>query len=138
MQRTCYYSLSCAPNRLLFTVLCTGQSTIYCLVHLIGNYSLSYAPDMLLFTVMCTGHVTIHCPVHRTVTIHCHVHQTCAPFFLRLTSTFGRIFLRLKQTHLEYNPIDLVLETYIFLVLLLAFLFLLQQSSEWYFLYRKS
>jgi hypothetical protein len=55
-------------------------------------------------------------------------------FFLRLTSTFGRIFLRLKQTHLEYNPIDLVLETYIFLVLLLAFLFLLQQSSEWYFL----
>jgi hypothetical protein len=55
-----------------------------------------------------------------------------------LTSTFGMIFLRLKQTHLEYNPIDLVLETYIFLVLLLAFLFLLQQSSEWYFLYRKS
>jgi hypothetical protein len=55
-------------------------------------------------------------------------------FFLCLTSTFGRIFLRLKQTYLEYNPIDLVLETYIFLVLLLAFLFLLQQSSEWYFL----
>jgi hypothetical protein len=55
-----------------------------------------------------------------------------------LTSTFGRIFLRLKQTHLEYNPIDLVLETYLFLVLLLAFLFLLKQSSEWHFLYRKS
>jgi hypothetical protein len=38
------------------------------------------------------------------------------PFFLCLTSTFGRIFLRLKQTHLEYNPIDLVLETYLFLL----------------------
>jgi hypothetical protein len=46
--------------------------------------------------------------------------------------------LRLKQTHLEYNPIDLVLETYLFLVLLLAFLFLLKESSEWHFLYRKS
>jgi hypothetical protein len=45
------------------------------------------------------------------------------PFFLRLTSTFGRIFLRLKQTHLEYNPIDLVLEPYLFLVFLLAFCF---------------
>jgi hypothetical protein len=70
---------------------------------------------MLLFTVMCTS----------------QQHTKC--FFLRslcLTSTFGRIFLRLKQTHLEYNPIDLVLETYIFLVLLLAFLFLLQQRLE--------
>jgi hypothetical protein len=60
------------------------------------------------------------------------------PFFLHLTSTFGRIFLRLRQTHLEYNPVDLVLETYLFLVLLLAFLFLLKQSSEWHFLYKKS
>jgi hypothetical protein len=42
------------------------------------------------------------------------------PFFLRLTSTFESIFMRLKQTHLEYNPIDLVLETYLFLVLLLS------------------
>jgi hypothetical protein len=56
------------------------------------------------------------------------------PFFIYLTSTFGRIFLRLKQTHLEYNSIDLVLETYLFLVLLLAFLFILKQSSEWHFL----
>jgi hypothetical protein len=48
------------------------------------------------------------------------------------------IFVGLKQTHLEYNPIDVVLETYLFLVLLLAFLFLLKQSSQWHFLYRKS
>jgi hypothetical protein len=145
VHRTGYYSLSCASNMSLFTVLCTGQSyyslfcapdtaTIHCPVHRAGHYSLSCASDR----------VTIHCPVHRTATIHCPVHQPTAhkvifpPFFLRLTSTFGRIFLRLKQTHLEYNPIDLVLETYIFFVLLLAFLFLLQQSSEWYFLYRKS
>jgi hypothetical protein len=108
--------------------------TIHCPVH----------RTELLFIVLCTGHVTIHCPVHRT----CYYSLSCAPanntlsvfppFFLRLTSTFGRIFLRLKQTHLEYNPFDLVLETYIFLVVLLTFLFLLQQSSEWYFLYRKS
>jgi hypothetical protein len=54
------------------------------------------------------------------------------------TELCGRSFLRLKQTHLEYNPIDLVLETYLFLVLLLAFLFLLKQRLEWHFLYRKS
>jgi hypothetical protein len=124
VHRTCHYSLSCAPD----------TTTIHCPMHRTCYYSLSYTPDR----------VTIHCPVHRTVTIHCPVHQPTAhyvifpPFFLPLTSTFGRIFLRLKQTHLEYNPIDLVLETYIFLVLLLAFMFLLKQSSEWYFLYRKS
>jgi hypothetical protein len=94
----------CAPDMLLFIVLCTGQ---------------------LLFTILCTSHnnaLSIFFP----------------PFFLHLTSTFGRIFLRLKQTYLEYNPINLDLETYVFLVLLLASLFLLKQSSEWYFLYRKS
>ena len=112
-----------APDRLLFTVLCTGQVTIHCPVH----------RTELLFTVLCTGHLLF------TVLCTSQQHTKCfSPFFLRLTSTFGRIFLRLKQTHLEYNPIDLVLETYIFFVLLLAFLFLLQQSSEWYFLYRKS
>jgi hypothetical protein len=52
------------------------------------------------------------------------------PFFLRLTSTFGMNVLGLKQTHLEYNSIDLVLETYLFLVRLLAYLFLLKQRSE--------
>jgi hypothetical protein len=128
--RTSHYSLSCAPI----------TATIHCLVH----------RTQLLFTVLCTGHVTIHCPVHQTellftilctgqllFAVLCTANSTLSdfpPFFLRLTSTFGRIFLRLKQTHLEYNPIDLVLETYIFFVLLLAFLFLLQQSSEWYFL----
>jgi hypothetical protein len=60
------------------------------------------------------------------------------PFFLYLTSTFERIFLRLRQTYLEYNPIDFVLETYLFSLLLTTFLFLLKQSSEWHFLYRKS
>jgi hypothetical protein len=156
VHRTSYYSLSCTPDMSLFTVMCTGHN----------HYSLSCAPDTVtihypvhrtqpLFTVLCTRHsyyslscapnrVTIHCPVHRTS----HYSLSCAPanstlsvsppFFLRLTSTFRRIFLRLKQTHLEYNTIDLVLETYIFLVILLAFLFLLQQSSKWYFLYRKS
>jgi hypothetical protein len=133
-----------APDRLLFTALCTGQVTIHCPVHQTGHYSLSCAPDR----------VTIHCPVHWTG----HYSLSCAPdsyyslsyalanntlsvfplFFLCLTSTFGRIFLRLKQTHLEYNPMDLVLETYLFLVLLLAFLFLLKQILEWHFVYRKS
>jgi|UPI00022106DE hypothetical protein len=107
---------------------------MHCPVHRTGHYSLSCAPDR----------VTIHCHVHQTSTIHCPVHQPTThvvlfpPFFLRLTSTFGRIFLRLKQTHLEYNRVDLVLETYLFLVLLLAFLFLLKQRLEWHFLYRKS
>jgi hypothetical protein len=86
-----------APDRLLFTVLCTGQVTIHCPVHRTGHYSLSYAPDtatihcpvhrtQLLFTVLCIGHsyysmscapdtTTIHCPVHRTTTIHYPVHQ---------------------------------------------------------------
>jgi hypothetical protein len=117
--------MRCVPVMVLFTGLC--------------------APDKLLFTELCTRHVIIHCPVHRTVTIHYPVHQPqqrtkyfFPPFFLHLTSTFGRIFLRLKQTYLEYNPINLDLEPYVFLVLLLASLFLLKQSSEWYFLYRKS
>jgi hypothetical protein len=79
-----------APDRLLFTILCTGQVTI----------SLSCAPDtatihchvhrtQLLFTVLCTGHsyyslscapdtTTIHCPVHWTTTIHYPVHQPTA------------------------------------------------------------
>jgi hypothetical protein len=91
---------------------------------------------------MCTWYVTIHCHVHRTCyySLYCapdsYYSLSCAPanntlsvfppFFLHLTLTFGRIFLILKQIHLEYNPIDLVLETYLFLVLLLAFLFLLK------------
>jgi hypothetical protein len=65
-----------APDRLLFTVLCTGQSwcsrscapdrvAIHCLVHRTGYYSLSCAPDRLLFNVLCTRQVTIHCPVHQ-------------------------------------------------------------------------
>jgi hypothetical protein len=86
-----------APDRLLFTGLCTRQVTIHCLVHRTqllftvlctgrSYYSPSCAPDTvtihypvhqthLLFTVLCTGQVTIHCPVHRTATIHCPVHQ---------------------------------------------------------------
>jgi hypothetical protein len=55
-----------APDRLLFTVLCTGQVTIHCPVHRTqllftvlctrrSYYSLSCAPDTSLFTVMCTG-----------------------------------------------------------------------------------
>jgi hypothetical protein len=66
-----------APDRLLSTVLCTGQVTIHCPVHRTqllftvlctgrSYYSLSCAPDRGLFTVLCTGQVTIHCPVHRT------------------------------------------------------------------------
>jgi hypothetical protein len=85
---------------------------------------------MLLFTVLCTGPVTIHYPVHQP-TKH---HMLFPPFFVHLTSTIGRIFLKLKQTHLEYNPIDLVIETHLFLILLLAFLFLLKESSEWHIL----
>jgi hypothetical protein len=134
VHRIGYYSLSWAPDMVLFIVMC--------------------APDMLLFIVMCTRQVTIHCPMHRTGyhSLFCvpasYYPLSCAPsnntlslfpsFFIHLTSTFGRIFLGLKQTHLEYNPIDLVLETYLFPVLLLAFLFLLKQSSKWHFLYRKS
>ena len=64
-----------APDRLLFTVLCTGHVTIHCPVHRTCHYSLSCAPDMLLFTVLCTEQVNIHCRVHRSVTIHC----PCAP-----------------------------------------------------------
>jgi hypothetical protein len=89
-----------APDRLLFTVLCTGQVTIHFPVHRTqllftvlctgrSYYSLSCAPDtvtihcpmhrtQLLFTVLCTGHVTIHCSVYRTATIHCPVHQPTA------------------------------------------------------------
>src|SRR5688572_21733880 len=102
-------------------------------MHRTGYYSLSCAPDSY-YSLSCASdsYYSLSCaPANSTL-------SDFPPFFLRLTSTFGRIFLRLKQTHLEYNPIDLVLETYIFLFLLLAFLFLLQQSSEWYFLYRKS
>jgi hypothetical protein len=107
--------MPCVPVMVLFTGLC--------------------APDMLLFIVLCTGQLlfTILCTSHNNA-----LSIFFPPFFLHLTSTFGRIFLRLKQTYLEYNPINLDLETYVFLVLLLASLFLLKQSSEWYFLYRKS
>jgi hypothetical protein len=56
-----------APDRLLFTVLCTGQVTIHFHVHRTHYYSLSCAPNaatihcplhgtQLLFTVLCTGH----------------------------------------------------------------------------------
>jgi hypothetical protein len=87
---------------------------------------------MLLFTILCTRQLLF------TILCASQQHTKCfPPIFLHLTSTFGRIFLRLKQTHLEYNPVDLVLQTYLFLVLLLAFLFL-KQSSEWHFLYKKS
>jgi hypothetical protein len=66
-----------APDRLLFTVLCTGQVTIHCSMHRTQHYSLFYVPDT----------ATIHCPVHRTghyslscapdrVIIHCPVHRT--------------------------------------------------------------
>jgi hypothetical protein len=55
-----------APDRLLFTVLCTGQVTIHCPVHRTqllftvlctghSYYSLACAPDRSLFTVLCTG-----------------------------------------------------------------------------------
>jgi hypothetical protein len=89
-----------AQDRLLFTVLCTGQVTIHCPVHRTqllftvlctgrSYYLLSCAPDIvtihcpvhrtqLLFIVLCTGHDTIYCPVHRTATIHCPVHQPAA------------------------------------------------------------
>jgi hypothetical protein len=109
VHRTSYYSLSCASDRV----------TIHCPVHRTCYYSLFCAPDSY-YSLSCG-------PVNSTLSVF-------SPFFLRLTSTFVRIFLRLKQTHLEYNPIDLVLETYLFLVLLLAFLFLLKQRSEWHFL----
>ena len=77
-----------APDRLLFTVLCTGQVTIHCPVHRTQllftvlctgrcDYSLSCAPDTV--TIHCpVDRVTIHCPVHRTATIHCPVHQPTA------------------------------------------------------------
>jgi hypothetical protein len=119
VHRTGYYSLSCAPDRSLFTVLCTGHS----------YYSLSCAPDRSLFTVLCTGqsYYSLSYAPDSYYSLSCSpANSTLSDFFsvfLRLTSTFGRIFLRLKQTHLEYNPIVLVLETYIFLVLLLAFCF---------------
>ena len=66
VHRTGYYSLSCAPDRSLFTVLCTGHS----------YYSLFCAPDA----------ATIHCPVHRTqllFTVLCtgqsYYSLSCAP-----------------------------------------------------------
>ena len=86
-----------ASDRLLFTVLCTGQDTIHCPVH----------RTQLLFTVLCTGRcdyslscapdtVTIHCPVHRTellftvlctgqllFTVLCTSQQHTKCFFLR-------------------------------------------------------
>jgi hypothetical protein len=65
-----------APDRLLFTVLCTGQVTIHCPVH----------RSQLLFTVLCTDAATIHCPVHRTqllftvlCTRHSYYSLSCAP-----------------------------------------------------------
>jgi hypothetical protein len=144
VHQTGYYPLSYAPDRLLFTVLCTRQSnyslscapyrvTIHCPMHRTGYYSLSCAPDSY-YSLSCASdsYYSLSCaPANNTLSVF-------PPFFLRLTSTFGKIFLRLKQTHLEYNPIDLVLETYLFLILLLAFLFLLKQRSEWHFLCRKS
>jgi hypothetical protein len=65
-----------APDKLLFTVLCTGHVTIHCPVH----------RTQLLFIVLCTGHIyyslscapdiaTIHCPMHRTG----HYSLSCAP-----------------------------------------------------------
>jgi hypothetical protein len=76
-----------APDRLLFTVLCTGHN----------YYSLSCASDtatihcpmhrtQLLFTVLCTGHsyYSLSC-APETATVHCYVHWTghyslfCAP-----------------------------------------------------------
>ena len=98
----CY---TCASDMLLFSILCTGHFTIQCPMHQTCYYSLHYASNMLLFTFMCAN----------------QQHTKCV--FLHLTSTFCRTFLRLRQTHLEYNPIDLVLEIYLFLILLLAFLF---------------
>jgi hypothetical protein len=46
----------CALDRLLFTIMCTGQVTIHYPVH----------QTELLCTVLCIGQVTIHYPVHRT------------------------------------------------------------------------
>jgi hypothetical protein len=65
-----------APDRLLFTVLCTRHVTIHFSVH----------RTQLLFTALCTGRsyyslscapdtATIQCPVHRTG----HYSLSCAP-----------------------------------------------------------
>jgi hypothetical protein len=119
VHRTGYYSLSCAPDRLLFTVLCTGQATIHCHVHQTCYYSLSCAPDMLLFIIMCAGHVTIHYPVHRT----CYYSLSCAPdsyyslscapanstlsAFSSILSSFDCVeFLSLRQACLAHKTID--------------------------------
>jgi hypothetical protein len=75
-----------APDRLLFTVLCTGQVTIHCPVHRTqllftvlctghSYYSLSCAPDMSLFTVLCTGQLLF--------TVLCTSQQHIKCFFLR-------------------------------------------------------
>jgi hypothetical protein len=114
------------------------QTMYYSLeVHWTSYYSLACAPDMLIFTSLCTCEINIHCHVHWT----CYYSLSCAPsistlsafspFFLHLTSTFGMTFLRLRQTHLEYNLINLVPESYLFPILLSFFLFFLKQSLKW-------
>ena len=134
MHRTGYYSLTCAPDKSLFTVMCTGHS----------YYSLSCAPDRSLFTVLCTGqsYYSLSCAPDSYYSLSCALANNTLSDFSSILSpfdfNFGRIFLRLKQIYLEYNLIDLVLETYLFLVLLLAFLFLLKERLECHFLYRKS
>jgi hypothetical protein len=75
-----------APDRLLFTVLCTGHGTIHCPVHRTqvlftvlctghNYYSLSCAPDKSLFTVLCTGQLLF--------TVLCTSQQHTKCFFLR-------------------------------------------------------
>jgi hypothetical protein len=44
-----------APDRLLFTGMCTRQITIHYLCTGHSYYSLPCAPDKSLFTVLCTG-----------------------------------------------------------------------------------
>jgi hypothetical protein len=118
------FIIMCAPDMLLSTGMC--------------------APVMLLFVALCTGHATIHCPVHQIdyYSLSCALANNTLSvfpsFFLHLTSTFGRIFLRLRQTQLEYNPNDLVPESYLFPILLPVFLSLLKQNLEWHNLYKKS
>jgi hypothetical protein len=78
-----------APDRLLFTVLCTEHSC----------YSLSCAPDAA--TIHCPVHRTgtIHRPVHRTATIHCPVHRTELLFSVLCTRQLLFTVLCTSQQH---------------------------------------